>query len=689
MGLSPDEVPPGGDSERRSEPAVGRGRHGGRPHGRRRLWILVAVFALLGVLGVFTAISAFSARTDLRNARAALERGKRQLMAGNAETALASFQRAHDRFVAAESWAGNPLLKVIGWLPIVGRTPDAVVGIAAAGTQTSEAAIGIASAVVDLPGGLAALAPSNGTLHVDRIDPLAAAVRRADELTGQALQTVVDSPDTLLIGVGSARREAEDRLSGLHDTIHAAAEILGGLPAFVGQDGPKRFFFGAQNPAELRGTGGILGAYSILTIDRGRFEFSSFRPIQSLPLLTLKDVRASNADYAANYDQFRGGRRFWTAINLMPDFPSVAQTILNAYEAAEGERLDGVITADPFALQALLETTGPTKIPGYGVTMDRHNVIAFATNQAYSLFNDPQTRKRVLGDVAKSVFERFVAKASPSYSNLRVLAETAAAGHIQVYSEDPAMEEGLQASSVGGALRAGSGDYLSVVVNSAAGSKVDYYQSRSISYSVQLKDDGIAESTAVVSLSNGAPTSGQPPYVIGPYRPTDADGRVGPILGHLQPGESVALVNVYCAPGCVPTAQPTLDGAPARATAKTDLTVPYVQSYFAIPSGKSAELTVSRGLADGWEGNDSGGSYRLTFANQTTIRPTRLHVEIAPPEGMAITSTSPGMRVVGGKALLDATPGDRLELEVTFRPSLVVRLWRDLLRFLRQPAIRL
>jgi hypothetical protein len=34
----------------------------------------------------------------------------------------------------------------------------------------------------------------------------------------------------------------------------------------------------------------------------------------------------------------------------MPDFPSVASVILDAYEASTGESLDGVILADPFAL---------------------------------------------------------------------------------------------------------------------------------------------------------------------------------------------------------------------------------------------------------------------------------------------------------------------------------------------------
>ena len=62
-------------------------------------------------------------------------------------------------------------------------------------------------------------------------------------------------------------RSAE--LATLHRQLHAGSLILDGLPSFLGADGPRRYLFGASNPAELRGTGGLIGAYAILTMDRG------------------------------------------------------------------------------------------------------------------------------------------------------------------------------------------------------------------------------------------------------------------------------------------------------------------------------------------------------------------------------------------------------------------------------------
>jgi hypothetical protein len=68
-----------------------------------------------------------------------------------------------------------------------------------------------------------------------------------------------------------------------------------------------------------------------------------------------------------------------------PDFPSAAQAILNGYEEATGGRLDGVILADPFALQALLGVVGPVELPGYGIEIDHDTVVSFTTNEAYML----------------------------------------------------------------------------------------------------------------------------------------------------------------------------------------------------------------------------------------------------------------------------------------------------------------
>ena len=399
----------------------------------------------------------------------------------------------------------------------------------------------------------------------------------------RAVTRLDEAPTSLLLGpVGPARLDAQAQLDELGRSVHATHLLLQGLPRFLGGEGRQRYFFGAQDPAELRGTGGLIGAYSILTTDDGRFHFTPFLPIHGLTPPPVESVPSPNPDFRANYDQFRVDGRFWTSINVMPDMPTVGQAILSSYEAVTGERLDGVILADPFAEAALLRATGPVRIPGYDIEIGADNVVPFTTNEAFAVFTDPAMRK-VLGDVARVVFEQFVSQEAADHLDLEQFVDAAADRHILMFSTDASMQEGLQATPVGGALLppGSDGDLLSVVVNSAAGSKVDFYQDPNFRYAIDLQNDGFGVADLDVTLRNDAPKSGQPGYVIGP-----AGSEKGTVLEHLRAGESVALVNAYCGTDCVPVERREGDGPLRTVGSKTDLGVRYEQRYVPIRSGQ-------------------------------------------------------------------------------------------------------
>ena len=634
----PDQHPAGSPSKRR------------RPR-RRTVVVLGLILGTVGLLALSLTITVREVREDLLRGRSAMEQGRAELFAGDAEAASDSFREGRQLFDRAENRTNGFVFRAVGWLPIVGRTSDAITAVADSAGMAADAAIVLSDAAAGTPGGLSGLAPSRGRIPIDRFPPLARAAADADELMTAAALRLEGAPTSLLLGpVGPARREAQSEVIDLRETIHTASLLLKGLPTFMGAEGPRTYFFGAQNPAELRGTGGLIGAYSILRIDAGRFDFSPFVPIHNLAQPPLRSIPSPNEDYSANYDQFRRGGRFWTSINVMPDFPSVAQAILNSYEAATGERLDGVILADPFAEAALLEATGPVQLPGYDVEIDADNVVAFTTNEAYSLLTDPVQRKEVLGDVARAAFERFVTQPSPDKADLAGFLEAAGGRHIQVFSDDPVMQEGLIATPVGGALRppGADDDLVSVVVNSAAGSKVDFYQERSVRYDVELSEDGSAAATLGLTLRNDAPVSGQPPYVIGPFRSLGEGA--GPILPNLVAGESVALVNVYCGADCVPQ-EARVDGAPVSVRTNVDLGMRYVQQYYSIRSGEQRTLRLRWDDPGAWDGNSSGGTYGMTFTNQITIRPSQLSLTISPPQGMRVVSVSAPLRIEGNSAV--------------------------------------
>lgn len=685
------------------------------------------------VLGIVALIPALEAGTRLREAKTVLQSARSSLLQGDAAAAEQAFAEAHTELLRARSAVGNPVLRFFGFLPVVGRSPDTTTALVEAGIRVSEAGMILADGVKDLPGGAAALAPRNGKIPIVPLQQLAVPLNRADALLDEASELMADAPRHWLVPpVADGVQEFQPLLDEAHGAIGAASALTRALPSFLGDDAPKRYFVAAQNPAELRGTGGLIGSYSILVIRNGSLEFGDFRPVSELDTVPPEQVEPPNPDYAEVWDRF-DSRGYWSNINMTPDFPSAAVAIERLYEETEGVRLDGVIATDPFALAALLEVVGPVGVPGTDVELNASNVVDYLTHDAYTSLPG-RDRKFVLGDAAEEVLSRFIggpvgqksdipepgagretdrgggegsrggerpgtdsgqmgeegveeAPGQPGDSFLqggagavafgRVLVEIAAEGHLLLHSAETDVQDAFEEAGVTGQLPRHAGDFLAVVANAGSGSKIDYYLKRSVRYSISLGDEGIGHSVATVSLTNTAPSSGEPPYVIGPHP-----------LTNNEPGENFLYLSAYCAPSCA------LDdflrnGQPDGVAPHEELGLPLFQTTSKLPSGESESLSFRWTLGRAWSDEGGRGVYRLVVDGQPAIRPLQLSLAIQVPDGMHVTGTSEGMAVHGDQILWEGPVGDRMVFEVRFEHSFLGRIWHSLVDFLSQPVIRL
>jgi hypothetical protein len=635
----------------------------------RRLALVLIAVGLLTLLSLaLVGISLLPLRGDLGAARTALIDGRRALSFGNVEEATGRFEDARRRFEGSAAATDEGLAGIARMIPILGNNVRAVQDLAEAGAHLSEGGLDLTAAIGGLPDGLGSLAPEGGGLPLEAMEGLAEPMAAAADQAETADRLVSDSPSAGLLGpISEARSEAQVQAAEASRILRAGSALVRGFPVFAGGQGPKRYLFVAENPAELRGTGGLWGAYSIATFEDGELSFGPFLPIQSLTDLPPGSVEPPNPDYERNYDQY-GGASYWLNLNMTPDFPSASRAALSTYEATEGEALDGVIAADPFALEAMMAITGPTRVPGYGVTIDADSVVDFTTNGAYRTFGRrSQLRKDVLGEVAKDVFEEFLGMEEHRVGRLRALAGAAADGHVKVYSTDPTMQEGLRLAGADASLAVPRGDLLAVSANSGSGTKIDFYARRTVSYDVQLGGEGEAIATTKIQLANDAPSEGEPRYIIGPN------------LADATAGDQVTILTVFCAERCA-LIRAVRDGERIELRVGSELGYQWYQDYLTVPSGETSNLRVETKLDSVWEGNSSGGSYRLTLLNQSTIKPTRQRVAIHAPSGTNITWTSEPMEVDGGTAVWEGIPGPRLDLVVRFSAPLPLRLWRDVIR---------
>lgn len=643
------------------------------PRRRRRVitYLALGSVVLLLMVGALAAFVGLSIRTEAEAGRIAVSQGRRALASGDLDKALERFREAQTRFATSHDRASSGPGAVLAALPVVGRSFDVAEGISQAGGTLAGAAIELTESIAALPNGLGSLAPAGGRLPIESLTDLADEVGAAARASRAALEMVRATPSSLIPAlVADARFEAEEQVGLASRALGSASSLIEGLPGFAGADEPRSYLLLAESPAEQRGTGGIWGAYAILTADDGALSVGPFDPILTLPEAEPNQVPAPNPDYRANWDGY-GGAGSWRDMNMTPDFPSAARAALANYEFGTGHRLDGVIVADPFAVREMLKVTGPAQIPSLGVTLDKDSVVDFIANEAYILF--PQAakdRKGVLGRVVGFAFARFLAARGEGAAKIEAIAEAVTGGHLKVFSDDPSIEEGLASAGLDGSLSAPAGnDMLAVHVNSRSASKVDYYASRSIKYEVELGGEGEAFATTEIEIGNDAPVSGVPRYVIGP----------GPgIEGHV-PGDNVSLITSSC-PGPCELIAAQRNGREQAMRVGEELGRTRYQDFITTPGGSSSTLRIVTHRDDVWSGNSSGGVYRLTILPQTTIVPTEIEVIVRPPAGTNVVWSSETMEPRDGATVWRASPAGRVELVIRFRAPAPLRLWRNMVR---------
>ncbi|MGH2767311.1 MAG: DUF4012 domain-containing protein [Actinomycetota bacterium] len=612
------------------------------------------------VLGVIAGMALMLRALPLvLDARAEMRAGREAFVRGDMIRASRAFRQAGSAFDEALDRLHNPFTRLAAFFPLLGRTPDAVVaGVEAGGLMASAARI-TSGAAERLPGGVSALVPRRGVIPLQPLRVLAPLVRDARVLADRSDRVLRGAPRSLVPGLVL---EPLELLSGevaeARRALVSAEAMIRALPDFLGGDGTRRYFFGAQNPAELRGTGGLIGAYAILTVADGHLELGPFRPVGTLDSPDPASIDPPSDEYA---DLYPGQHAVYENLNMTPDFPTAATAIERLYEHQTGERLDGTVVADPHALALLIGATGPAIVSATGTTLTEEDVVSFVSNEAFALLPDPSARKRILGEVAGQVLVRFLrgGAVNDPWRAGRKVAEATAGGHLLFHSVDREVQAAFETAGVAGRLLDPPGDFLAVVVNNAGGSKIDFYAGRTIRYEVRLLQDGLAEGRTRLTFVNDAPTGGQPAYVIGPNPRTDA-----------RVGDNTMIVGVYCAGGCSFRGF-RRDGEPEGLVVGRELGHPETMTGYRIPSGESGTLEYQWVVPDAWREEDGRVVYRLTFQDQPTIRATSLHVAVRIPEGAEVARTTSGMRVVGDRVVWDGEAGGVMRFEVSFSPPLL------------------
>lgn len=559
---------------------------------------MIVVGGMITLAGLWLAITGQLARNQLNQVREQVQVLRTAISAGelpaarNAADELAGHaHRAHDltsgpvwALAAGVPSAGAPLVTIRGLtssIDLIGS--DVLPELVAATTELDPSM----------------LRKADGSINLALIAGLTPTLSRASAAVTSATTTIAGLPArTWLSTIDTARSDVLSQLTSLAHSVRSAELVARVAPPMLGQNGPKSYLVSFQNQAELRGTGGLPGAFAIVKVDRGKLTFTRF---ESDSILT---TTPSGLDLGSAFNQlYRGSNATeeYADSNVSPHFPYAAQIWVAMWQRLTGQHLDGAVAVDPTALSYLLQVAGPATLTDKS-QVAATNVVDLTQRTLYTKFATEPMRKAYLLDIARAVSTHLIATgAGDSAALIRAAGRATGERRLLAWSTDPAVESDLAHTALGGAVPVTTEPFVGVAINNSSANKIDYYLDAAVTW----KRSGCGPTRNVkvtITVKNNAPTE-LPPYVLG------QTGRPG---FPQHPGDDRILVGYYATQGAALT-KASLNGAASTSAIGTELGHPVYTSNLLVPRGTTQEIVL--------ELTEPAGSIAPVVMSQPMVRP--------------------------------------------------------------------
>ena len=460
--------------------------------------VLLALSAVAGVFGFRLYQSAKVVRADAKEMLAEVKTIKKAMKSGNAEQFSEAAQtsvRISDRMVAEVS---TPMWDIAQNVPILGDDIKIVRTMATLSSDLSN------NALVPLSESLAGVKISDiiadNRINADMFKQLSNALLEAMPAFRRALDTVDALPDAHLPQVEEAMGKVAEPLEEMRVFIEDAEQIISVIPAMLGAEGtPRTYLVIAQNNAESRSMGGLIGSWGILTVDNGAINMNDFSSILHWPDLMVATDEEEKRAFETNYDTDPA------QVNFVADFTRVGEMCREFWLQAKEQSVDGVIAVDPVFFQWMMGLTGGiTDYDEYSINGD--NAAEVLMSKVYWWYSDNQTQDYfftyVAGTAAHAIFDNL--SGIDVDDLLDVLERAISQRRLFVWMAEPAEEDVIKLFGADGAL---SDDperpVLGIYLNDSTWSKMSWYTALDTQVSDGVKNaDGTTTYDVTATMTN-------------------------------------------------------------------------------------------------------------------------------------------------------------------------------------------
>lgn len=328
----------------------------------------------------------------------------------------------------------------------------------------------------------------------ERMTPLIDNLKQA----GNNLQKV--NPDILPAKDKDSFIRLKKRLDYVVSDAEELDRLTDALNYVLGKDNFRRYLFVFQNNNELRPTGGFMGSFAVVDIDKGeikKIEIPGGGTYDVQGQLTAKVNAPAPLTLVNPKWEFQDA-------NWFPDFQTSAKKTAWFYEKAGGPTVDGVIAINATVVPKLLAATEPIDLPKYGKTLTADNFITETQKSVQFEYDKAENKpKQLLSDMAPKLIENIFKQKGENMMKIANIFKSALdEKEIQLYFANESVENKFSEYNWTGKIKNASKDYLQVVSANIRGSKSDQFIEQTVDVSSDIMENGEVMNTVSVTRTH-------------------------------------------------------------------------------------------------------------------------------------------------------------------------------------------
>ncbi len=644
----------------------------------RHLLALIAAACLL--LGAIKGWRIYSRAEALRQDAAELSEAATRPELARIETLGPLLARTHANAQALRDEAAPllPITHYLGWLPRYGTDLASAENLLDLAVDMAWAAedgyIALMPALRPLPAGQPA-----GAALVQRLGGARPDLEHMRQTLARASAAWERLP---LAGLSPALRAQLQLIAPLLPAARDGVDLALALPDLLGAHGRQVYLLVAQNPDELRPTGGLITAAGVVALEGGRiaeFDMSDSGAVNDFAKSAYPPAPEPLRRYMG-FDVWGFQDANWS-----PDLPTASAAIADLYARGRGREVRDMVVIDPQGLQLLVGALGTLQVEGAAEPITAANLLPYLRNAVF--FTSPQAagaaaqpwwvqRKAFMAPLGRALLARLESDgANVSWpALLGALHQALDERHIQLVLRQPDVAAVLARRGWDGAVRAVDGDFLLLSSANLGYNKVSPLVHTTISYTVDLSQPAAPIAELSVRQRNGA--AGAPACdqssgynaIVEAQRYEDLMAGCAWIYLRALAPEGSQLVSSLGNPtpgGWLLRGQPDDGGATAE---PGDARTTAIDTFLVIPPGQTRRSFFRYRLPDNVLAHDAQGyHYQLTIQAQPGAPAAPTSVRVRLPRGAALVSASPAPAARDGQELVfQATLARDIDLDLRF-----------------------